>query len=132
MIDSPVESFKTHSNYIRAFATLVGAYSQKQSDSIYITLVDRLNQSGFLSNNPKTCLDHDQVCSSLKNAWGTELLIDIGKNFITEPELIKLSNNWTTVQTYYVLYHSTQAVAVAKNIDRPQDHPITQKQNWSP
>ena len=63
----------------------------------------------------------------MRNAWGTEFLIDMNRHFVDEPELVRLSNNWSTVQAYYVLYHSTQAVAVAKGQVRPKDHPITQR-----
>ena len=127
MVDSPVESFRTHSNYIRAFATLVGADSQKHPGLIYTALAHKVVQSGCLTNPPKVTIDNNQISSSLRNAWGTELLINIGRHFVDEPELVKLSNNWSTVQAYYVLYHSTQAVAVAKGYMRPQSHPRTQK-----
>ena len=127
MVDSPVESFKTHSNYIRAFATLVGADSQKSPSLIYPELANKVVQSGCLANPPKATIDDRQVVSSLRNAWGTELLINIGRHFVDEPELVKLSNNWSTVQAYYVLYHSTQAVAVAKGNVRPKTHPTTQR-----
>lgn len=127
MVDSPVESFKTHSNYIRAFAILVGADSQKSTGLIYPELANKVVQSSCLANPPKATIDDRQVFSSLKNAWGTELLINIGRHFVDEPELVKLSNNWSTVQAYYVLYHSTQAVAVAKGNVRPKTHPTTQR-----
>jgi len=127
MVDSPVESFKTHSNYIRAFATLVGADSQNSPLLIYSELANKVVQSGCLTNPTKATIDDRQLFSSLRNAWGTELLINIGRHFVEEPELVKLSNNWSTVQAYYVLYHSTQAVFVAKGNVRPMTHPITQR-----
>lgn len=118
MTNSQVESFRTHSNYIRAFATLIGT-DNKQS-------AHKIERSGCLTKSGKTSTDYQQVLSSLKNAWGTELLINMGKHFVNESELVKLSNNWSTVQAYYVLYHSTQAVAVAKGYSRPLNHPRTQ------
>jgi len=118
MTNSQVESFRTHSNYIRAFATLVGEDSQQ--------FAHKIEQSGCLTKGTKTTIDSQQVLSSLRNAWGTELLINMGKHFVHESELVKLSNNWSTVQAYYVLYHSTQAVAVAKDYVRPPNHPRTQ------
>lgn len=127
MVDSPVKSFRTHSNYIRAFATLVGADSQKHPSLIYTALAHKVVQSGCLTNPTKVTIDYNQISSSLRNAWGTELLINIGRDLVDEPELVKLSNNWITVQAYYVLYHSTQAVAVAKGYRRPRSHPRTQK-----
>jgi hypothetical protein len=126
-IHSSKGSFKTHSNYIRAIATLINAETQEQSHSIYPALANKVVRSGCLPNTTKDTIDHTQIISSLRNAWGTELLINISNNICNEPELVKLSNNWSTVQAYYVLYHSTQAVAVAKGYRRLQSHSKTQK-----
>jgi hypothetical protein len=40
--------------------------------------------------------------------------------------LVRLANTWSIVQTYYVLYHSTQALWVARGNERPTSHPKTQ------
>jgi len=127
VVDGPVESFRTHSNYIRAFATLVGADGLKPPVSIYTALAHKVVQSDCLTNPPKVIIDNNQIASILRNAWGTELFINIVRIFVNEPELVKLCNNWNTVHAYYVLYHSTQAVAVAKGYPRPHSHPKTQK-----
>ncbi len=126
MVDSPVNSFKTHSNYIRAFATLVCSDIQPIPNQIYHHISDRILQSGCLLSRPRTKVSDTEVLSSLKNAWGTELLIDMGKLYVNEPELCKLSNNWNVVQLYYVLYHVTQAVVLANGFPRPTSHTKTQ------
>ncbi|MFC1987327.1 hypothetical protein ACFLVH_02125 [Chloroflexota bacterium] len=125
MVGSPVESFITHSNYIRAFSTLVGADIQASPYQIYRDISNRIVQSGCLASRSSNAFDDNAVFSSLKNAWGTELLIDMGKHFVDDPELCRLSNNWSIVQLYYVLYHATQAVALAKGFLRPTSHPKT-------
>ena len=107
MVSNPKISFKTHSNYIRAFATLVGLESQSFPDTIYRALTQKVLLSGCLPTHQKADVDESLVHSSLSNAWGTELLIDMGREFINEPELVKLSNNWSIVQTHYILYHLT-------------------------
>ena len=127
MTNNQVESFRTHSNYIRAFATLVGAEIPYPHGLKYLELAQKIEQSGCLTERPKITIDHQQVLSSLKNAWGTESLINMGSHFVNESELVKISNNWSVVQVYYVLYHSTQAVAVAKGFVRPDSHPKTQR-----
>ena len=127
MTNNQVESFRTHSNYIRAFATLVGAEIPYPPGLKYLELAQKIEQSGCLTERPKITIDHQQVLSSLKNAWGTESLINMGSYFVDESELVKISNNWSVVQVYYVLYHSTQAVAVAKGFVRPDSHPKTQR-----
>lgn len=127
MTKNQVESFRTHSNYIRAFATLVGAEIPYPPGLKYLELAQKIDHSGCLTGRPKSTIDHQQVLSSLKNAWGTESLINMGSRFVEESELVKISNNWSVVQVYYVLYHSTQAVAVAKGFVRPDSHPKTQR-----
>jgi hypothetical protein len=49
------------------------------------------------------------------------------KRIINEDELIRLSNNWSAIQVYYIFYHCTQALHVAKGQpQRPGNHPSTQ------
>lgn len=126
MISSQVESFRTHSNYIRALATLVRTDDLCHSDLPYSELAARIDRSGFLTQSSQTRVDNNQILSSLRNAWGTELLLDMGKHSIHDPELIKLSNNWSIVQAYYIVYHSAQAMGIAKGYQRPQSHNKTQ------
>ncbi|NTV47746.1 MAG: hypothetical protein HGB11_14790 [Chlorobiales bacterium] len=86
----------------------------------------RIEASGVLPKNRLNNYDVDQLCRSLHNAWGTESLLLATKNFITDDELVRLSNNWSCVQTYYVFYHCTQAYAIARGYKRPENHPKTQ------
>jgi hypothetical protein len=126
-VGPPVESFKTHSNYIRAFASLVGAHGSRIPARMYTELATRIVDSGCLPSHSRRELDMHQIYSSMRNAWGTELLINMSSHFISEDELVRVSNNWSAVQAYYVLYHCTQAVAVAKGYARPPSHPKTQR-----
>ena len=50
-----------------------------------------------------------------------------GEVLINEDELIRVSNNWSVVQSYYIIYHSTQALAGARCFPRPTSHIKTQK-----
>ncbi|MBX9695654.1 MAG: hypothetical protein K2Z81_24935 [Cyanobacteria bacterium] len=43
-----------------------------------------------------------------------------------DDEAIRLSNNWSAIQTYYVMYHCAQALHVAQGHPRPVSHPKTQ------
>lgn len=63
---------------------------------------------------------------SLSNAWGTEFLLLASKKFAAEDEIIRLSNNWSCIQTYYIFYHCTQALIIAKGQKRPENHTKTQ------
>lgn len=62
-------------------------------------------------------VDHAQVQRSLRNAWSTEILLAMPGQWTTEDEFIRLANSWGVIQTYYVVYHATQA---ARGATRPQ------------
>ena len=73
-------------------------------------------------------VDEAALRRCLAHAWGTELLQAIAtRQFHDEDELVRLSNTWGAVQTYYVGYHATQSLWVAKGNDRPTTHPKTQQ-----
>lgn len=47
--------------------------------------------------------------------------------------MIAVSNNWAVIWVYYVFYHATQALAVARGQERLDSHPKTQNafaQHW--
>jgi hypothetical protein len=89
--------FRTHSNYLRAFATL--AYSGAgQRHSAYSSIIDRIINSIILSGSRITGVDSRQIRSSLENAWGTELLLALGERIVRNEEVVRLSNNWNVVQ----------------------------------
>jgi hypothetical protein len=60
-------------------------------------------------------------------AWRTELLLDLTAYALDDDELSRVANTWAVVQVYYVLYHSTQALGLAKGFARTPSHPKTQK-----
>jgi hypothetical protein len=68
----------------------------------------------------------DQVQASLRNAWGTELLLALGGTLGGDDELVRLMNNWAVVQAYYCCYHGTQALLAARGSGRPENHSKTQ------
>lgn len=127
MTRDPVGSFKTYANHLRAFAVIAGKNGRDRTSALNETL-RRIRSSGFLPTTRYLGADLRQVRASLQNAWGTELLLVMSKRFMESEEMIRLSNNWSVVQAYYVLYHATQAIVVAKGFPRPESHPKTQKQ----
>ena len=78
--------------------------------------------------NRRADADVAQVERSLTNAWGTELLLTFTRDVATEDELLRLTNNWSIVQAYYVGYHAMQALLVASGQARPTTHAGTQRQ----
>lgn len=126
MPEGPIESFKTHSNYIRAFGFLVYDPISSGLPNIYACLKDRILQSNALSPTPNTNIDLDQIRLRLHAAWGTEALLLMTRRIANEQELLRLSNNWSCIQIYYIFYHCTQALHIAKGHPRPESHPKTQ------
>lgn len=126
MSSNPTESFKTHSNYLRAFSHLVFEPTIMRRRNMNEVLANRIRASGVVDVPRRRVIDRDQVRSSIHTAWGTETLLQTTDRFANEDEILRLSNNWSTVQTYYILYHCTQALHGAKGHPRPESHPSTQ------
>jgi len=126
MSNSPIESFKTHSNYIRAFALLVYDPTLLRRNQMYATISQRIHGAKIIPNARRDDLDLNQIQRSLHTAWGTETLLQASNRFANEEEILRLSNNWSAVQVYYVFYHSAQALHCAHGHPRPESHPRTQ------
>lgn len=126
MLSNPKESFRTHSNYIQAFSLLVHNPLTSPQRNLFSYLRAQI-QAGVALPQPSTAtIDLEQVRLSLNAAWGTDALLSMTSRIIDEEELLRLSNNWSTIQTYYIFYHCTQALHVAKGHPRPENHPCTQ------
>jgi hypothetical protein len=121
------ESFLTYRHYIRALARLAGYHHPMvATGSVYPELATRFAALPTLAPL-QVPLDRDAVKRSLMNAWGTELLMAVTSRYSANDELMRLTNNWTAVQLYYVFYHATQALVIARGRPRPESHPITRR-----
>ena len=88
----------------------------------------RTTRSSILADSASGPIDYSQVRRSLCNSWGTELLLAMASRWDVEEDFIRLTNTWGVVQAYYVGYHQTQALIVARGGTRPSTHPNTQNQ----
>jgi len=126
---SPIESFRTHKNYLEAFSLLAGFKSYTSldaEDAVFRKIASRARE---LAPQPdKKALDLKVVRGCLANAWSTELLMSLTSELAAEDEFVRITNNWSAVQAYYVAYHAIQALCVAKGMTRPDTHPKTLKQ----
>lgn len=127
MPKSPSETFKTHASYLQAFDMLTVPYSLLNPKRFYPDLYTRICNASVLPDCEREEYDAEALLKSLHNAWGTEFLLLSSQRIVEEEELLKLSNNWSCIQTYYVLYHCTQALLIAKGQSRPDSHPKTQR-----
>ncbi len=121
-----VETFRSHSNWIRALATLAGFGATVTTHGRALTRLATRAASFPIPEGPR-----GQACDvlpCLHRAWGTELLLTVSKRFATEEELLRLANSWGAIQAYYAAYGAAQALIVAEGRSRPASHPTTQKQ----
>ena len=130
-----VESFRSHANYLRAFAMLCTAPYSEGATLLFTRLQRQLAHLAPVivalpSMTPPTTAQPRlaQTQTSLVNAWGTEMLLALGGQLASEEELLRLMNNWAAVQAYYVGYHAIQALVSARGQPRPESHPKTQAQ----
>ena len=120
--------FRSHHNYVDSFCWIAGRTPFTKTNAALQAIADAVAQSG-LSDQPPASIDYEQVHRSLRNAWSTEVLLGLpGEWAADQDEFIRLANTWGVVQSYYVGYHVTQALIVAKGRPRPTTHPQTQTQ----
>lgn len=130
-----IETFRTHHNYLRAFAMLCTTPYQSGVSLLFVKLEKQLAglapaivSSPSMTPPPQAKPDLAQTRISILNAWGTEMLLAFGGQLASEEELLRLMNNWAVVQAYYVTYHAVQALLSARGQLRPESHPKTQAQ----
>lgn len=135
MTDRVVERFRSHANYLRAFAMLcsvpyAGTGRPRLAaplDQVLAQLASGVSTSPSLTPPLKAAADLAQAQASLNNAWGTELLLAFGAEVATDEDLVRLMNNWAVVQAYYASYHAIQALLVTRGYPRPESHSKTQR-----
>jgi hypothetical protein len=65
------------------------------------------------------CFDERWIERFMKIAWNTEYLLCMGPD---DPELIRISNQWTPVQAYFSVYASSEALAYALDGKKADSH----------
>lgn len=130
-VSGPRAAFLQHSNYLRAFHTIIHTrYGQgwpwpSSQHELLAGLASAARASGCLKRfRPASSVDNDLLRRTLRNAWGSELLLatPVGD------ELVGIANNWHVVQAYYACYQSAQALAAARGISSPTTHERLQNQ----
>jgi hypothetical protein len=121
-------TFRTHAQYVRAFAHIAGFTKPTERPHYRLSVVREKTESApSIRLKRRSDADVEQVRLSLSNAWGTELLLALSGEFAVEEELVRVSNSWGVVQAYYALYHATQALMVSLGDPRSTTHPKTQR-----
>lgn len=134
MIQNSRQVFRTHSNYLNAIRHIASSGIEDDAQKALELLALKVYDSGCLNLQREIDFDKDDIHHSLNNAWGIEALLKTENILINEDDLIRLSNNWCIVQTYYVVFYSTQAIAITEGYSKPITHPQTHRtyhQIWS-
>ena len=122
------QRFLTYRYYLRSLAGLAGfAHSATDIADVYPVIAGRVAALPSCRHRPAAAFDEQALRRSLTNAWGTELLLQLSGEYAVEDELLRVTNNWAAVQLYYVFYHATQALILARGDSRPDTHQKTQK-----
>jgi len=125
--DESTNAFRTHANYIEAFYHLLDCRWETYSrEALLIHIYNRIKQSALCGGALRTGIDEDALRKSLSHGWGIELLLYANQQAIEDDTVIRLANNWVCIQAYYVFYHATQALWMAKGHPRPETHGVTQ------
>jgi hypothetical protein len=114
---------------LRALATLAGytIYPAVGAQKALAAQRQVVLASPTIGETPRGRPDLTAVRRSLTNAWGTELLLALSREYATEDDLVRIANNWGAVQVYYVAHHAFQAYLLANGEERPASHPKTQR-----
>lgn len=123
------EKFRTHRNYIRAFACLFGwQWSFRDANEVLEEIRDKVRDSASFTLLQRLPVPLDPIRDRLRSAWGTELLLALAGTHATDDELVRFTNTWGVVQLYYAAHHAVQAQLLAKGLARPSGHEVTKKQ----
>ena len=129
MPSDPKAAFRTHSNYLLAFCTLIDTnYSTRRpfpprQAEVLQGVSDAIRTSRTFTGLklPSSAVDASALRRALRNSWGTELLLGLSGRF-ADDDLVGVANNWAVVQAYYACYHSVQALILARGQVGPMSH----------
>ncbi len=71
---------------------------------------------------PRPNLDLSRIERLMKLAWNTEYLLSSGQ---TEPEMVRINNQWTPIQCYYAVYSAAEALGYALDGQKSDGHSKT-------
>jgi hypothetical protein len=119
-------AFRTHLNYLEAFNLLLDQRLGFDNETQLNHLYRRIKASELCEAKQRKDIDEGALKKSLSHAWGIERLLYANQEAASDDIVLRLANNWACIQAYYVFYHATQALLVAKGHQRSDTHAKTQ------
>jgi hypothetical protein len=118
----PRPDFHTHRKYIRAFAVMCGHIYGHVHWRVWEDLAALVKAAESYTEPGKGTPDLEALRRSLESAWVAEALLAHAYHFAPEGDHVRLNNVWAVVQAYYVHYHATRALRVARGLPPPDGH----------
>lgn len=131
LLDIPVElptieeiqqgnRFRAYLNYLSALSSFLGDV-EADPGTLLKPVVESLP---FQRIKRKQNIDRQQLGRSLRNAWFTEVQLNIPSEF---PDFLSYSIHWAPIQSYYATYHVLRSYYLASNRDVGRAHATTLK-----
>jgi hypothetical protein len=126
--------FRVHSNYLTSFRMILAScygggrslYTARLPEILENLSLEIRSSRPYSRISRNTDVDLAGIRSSLEIAWSTERILTLPHE-LGDEELIPVANNWAVVQAYYVFYHATRALSLARGQPRPRGHSATKK-----
>lgn len=107
--------FRTYLNYLLAISDFFGDVKNNPRELVGAAIETKT----FHDIQGGRCTDVDNIGRFLRNAWFTEIQMDIAGQ---HDEFVSYSNHWIPVQVYYAVYLALRAYYIAKGHDVPREH----------
>ena len=117
-IEDHEKRFLTYLNYVTALSNFL---KMEIGPNRYV-FENIVNSRSFRGIQGGQCMQPQQVCRLLRNAWLTEIQLGLPSRYT---ELVSYSNHWAPVQLYYSIYLAIRAFFLAGNRNVREDHTTT-------
>ena len=95
-------------------------------------LMEYKDLPGFIAKSPELLasvkssqsIDPAPIEPHLRIAWNTEFLLSIDHG---DPDIVRINNQWATIQAYYAVYSGLEALAYALDGHLPKSHSKAQR-----
>lgn len=121
-----IKSFRTYSNYLLSLRQFIESeYGTKSA--LFSKLKSACeSKPAFSKIQTNKNADLDKIKKLLFNSWHTEIVFSIPRK--VNDDLVKYSNHWAPIQTYYSIFLSLRAFFESMGIDCPNTHTNTLQQ----
>ena len=107
--------FRTYLNYLLSVSNFIDDVKDDPAKLVKTVI----EADGFRNIQGGRCEDIDKIGLLLRNAWFTEIQMDISGQY---EEFVSYSNHWIPVQLYYTAYLTLRAYYLSRGQSIPKEH----------